>query len=249
MQQLLLNLVVNARDAMPSGGSVKLETADVALDVAGAASSGLKPGAYVSLVVTDTGHGMDAATRARIFEPFFTTKSLGEGTGLGLSVVFGIVKERWLDHPSSPSRVAARRSRSSCRRRARSSSARPEVPARAPPRAKHEDAPRRVLLVEDEEPVRKVVQRLLTRFGYTVIVADGPLAALALLDEQRGIDLVLTDLAMPGMDGRAMAKLAAERHPGLRFLFMSGYAEHAAVKGGRPRRTSTSSRSRSRPDA
>jgi PAS domain S-box-containing protein len=231
LEQLLQSLVVNAREAMPQGGKLTIETAGISLDGSAAAEAGVKPGSYVSLTVKDTGVGMDAATRARVFEPFFTTKDVGEGTGLGLAVAFGIVKECGgaISVDSEPGRGATFRvlfPTTSAPITQAPESAGPTTPAstRAP-------VARTVLVVEDDKQVRTVVQRLLSRSGYTVIVADGPHAALAILNERKGIDLVLTDLAMPGMDGRSMARIAAERHPELRFLFMSGYSEHTAIKG------------------
>jgi two-component system, cell cycle sensor histidine kinase and response regulator CckA len=226
LDQVLLNLAVNARDAMSGGGKLSIRTEDVTLDGPAADGVGVTPGRYAMLAVSDTGSGMDAATQARIFEPFFTTKEVGKGTGLGLSTVYGIVKQAGggLSVESELGKGATFRVYL------------PVVPAGV------ESIPAKpldpvkgsatVLLVEDEEQVRMVVHRLLTARGYEVVTAPSGAVALEIL-QARGasIDLLLTDIVMPGMDGRTMAVQALASRPGLRVLYMSGYTEHPTVKG------------------
>jgi PAS domain S-box-containing protein len=227
--QVLLNLAVNARDAMPDGGRLLIETADVELDdVYARGHAGLAPGPHVVLSVTDTGLGMDAETRSRVFEPFFTTKAPGKGTGLGLSMVYGFVEQSggriWVY--SEPGQGTTFKIHLPA-----AAEADPE-PARAPRAAAHAPAhagQATVLVVEDEEEVRKVVVRTLGEHGYTVLEAVNGREALAIAAERRGgIDLVLTDVVMPEMKGGELAEHLRREHPGVRLLMMSGYTEEEA---------------------
>ena len=230
IEQVIMNLAVNARDAMPNGGTIRLRTAAVELDAAAAgARPGLAPGHYVSLVVEDTGTGIDAAALPRLFEPFFTTKAPGKGTGLGLATVHGIVEQSGgaIGVESTPG-VVTRFTVLLPRRPEPAGASEPAPPAMTLPTG-HET----VLLVEDEAPVRAVVRRLLTRLGYTVREAATGREALQMVAEcDEPIDLVLTDVVMPGQNGRVLAEQLAEQRPGLRVLFMSGYTDDEIVRRG-----------------
>ena len=242
VEQILLNLAVNARDAMPQGGTLTIETASVMLDEA--ATSGrldTTPVPHVMIAVSDTGVGMDRETQARIFEPFFTTKPKGKGTGLGLSTVFGIVQQSggfvWVysepgrgttfkiyfpaipkDHaPDAPSREAADHRRAGSGR----------VNGHPPPRAT-------VLLVEDDAQVRKLTRSILERDGYTVIVAESAADALRIAAENGRIDVLCTDVVMPGMNGPELAQAIRARRPGVKVLYMSGYTGDVVVHHGVP---------------
>jgi two-component system cell cycle sensor histidine kinase/response regulator CckA len=226
LEQVLLNLAVNARDAMPKGGKLTITIRNDTLDRARAAELDMPPGQVVALSVIDTGCGMDAATRARIFDPFFTTKEVGKGTGLGLATVFGLVKQSggsiWVR--SEPGRgsefvVYFPRARAAADSRP---SQRPVVVG--------EMGSETVLVVEDDLQVQGLVCRVLAARGYRVLRADGPQQALALLKgTDETVSLLLTDIVMPQLDGRALASRAIELRPDLRVVFMSGYTEHAAV--------------------
>ncbi len=221
LEQVLMNLCVNARDAMPRGGTLTISTGQATIDEEHAARrEGMTEGPYVTLVVTDTGVGMDRATQAKIFEPFFTTKEQGRGTGLGLSTVYGIVKQSggsiWCYSEIGigttfriylpvTDEVADEQT---------------SAPTRGVPRGKET-----VLVVEDEASIRFVATRVLERSGYTVLEADSGPAALALLESHQGnLDLVLTDLVMPGMTGIELAEELKKRRPHLKILFTSGYS-------------------------
>jgi two-component system, cell cycle sensor histidine kinase and response regulator CckA len=222
--QVILNLAVNARDAMPQGGKLTVETRNVEIDVAhGRELGGLAAGSYICMSMTDTGTGMDAATKQHVFEPFFTTKPVGKGTGLGLSTVFGIVKQTGggIEIDSRPGQGSTFRIYLP---RMEGVTATAKV-AGLPPPIRGSGT---LLLVEDDEQVRGALLRLLTERGFNVIPVCGMPEALALIDgEHEPIELMVTDLVMPGGDGVTLAKEARTRLPGLRVLFMSGYTEHA----------------------
>jgi PAS domain S-box-containing protein len=229
IQQILLNLVVNARDAMPRGGVVTLETSDVMLDSAQAELKiDLKPGRYAVIAVSDTGSGMDEATRARIFEPFFTTKGAGEGTGLGLSTVFGIVQQSggsiWVYSEVGRGTTFKIYLPSTDE----SPSAAPETKA---PVATPSEAV--VLLVDDNEQLRRMAADALSRAGLTVLSAGSPGEALQMAKAYQGdIDLLLTDVLMPAMSGRELAAQLLEQRPSIAVLYMSGYTENSIVHHG-----------------
>ena len=229
IEQVVMNLVINARDAMPSGGRLTIETRNVDLDAAYTCQHpGVVPGRYVMLAVSDTGCGMDEATRGRIFEPFFTTKAPGQGTGLGLSTVYGIVAQSdgHIHVYSEPGRGSTFRAHFSAVREA--------VVAAAPvaelPPARGQET---VLLVEDDEMLRRVAREVLEAQGYTVLVASNGHEAVQAAAQHAGpIDLLLTDVVMPGMSGRVVADRFAVSRPETKVLFMSGYTDGAIAHHG-----------------
>jgi PAS domain S-box-containing protein len=229
LEQVLLNLVVNARDAMPRGGQLTVETGNVALDEAGARRRpGLRPGPYVLLAVSDTGHGMDEATRALIFEPFFTTKGPGQGTGLGLAMVYAAVQQSdgHIDVYSEPGHGSTFKIYLP-----RAAGEAPD--AQAAEELKILGGTETILLVEDEDGVRTLAAVVLRASGYTVLEAKNGLEAVELCLTHAGpIDLLLTDVVMPRMSGRQLADALAEPRPGLRAVFMSGYTDDAVVRHG-----------------
>ncbi len=234
VQQILMNLAINARDAMPQGGRLLIRTAQTSVAVANgdpqadgmeAMPANLKHHCVV-LTVSDDGAGMDEATRLRVFEPFFTTKAMGKGTGLGLATVYGIVKQSgghiWVE--SQPGHGATFHV-------ALPLAAVGEEPASLPvasPVASTDECHETVLVAEDEAPLRELVRRVLEGAGYTVLVAPDGVQGLALCESFSGpIDLLLTDVVMPGMDGRELGRRAAELRPKMGILFMSGYMDDA----------------------
>ncbi|WP_025322980.1 response regulator [Deferrisoma camini] len=235
MEQVILNLTVNARDAMPEGGVLTLETANVELDETySRAHDGLVPaGEYVMLAVSDTGEGMDEETQAHIFEPFFTTKEKGKGTGLGLSTVYGIVTQSggyvWVY--SEPGRGTTFKIYLPHAEGAPAAGV--EAPEAAPEPEAPGAEPRRsatVLVVEDDAGVRATVREALTAEGFRVLEADGSGDALLAVEHYgREIDLVLTDVVMPRMNGPALARRIRQQVPGMRVLFMTGYTGNGVV--------------------
>jgi two-component system cell cycle sensor histidine kinase/response regulator CckA len=232
MEQVVLNLVVNARDAMPQGGTLTVEMSNVELDPSQAARHpGLKTGAHVLLSVSDTGSGMDEETKARIFEPFFTTKGPGQGTGLGLSTVYGIVKqsEGIVEVKSAPG--AGTTFRIYLPMSSATDVATRSIPKNVPT-ASSLGGSQTILLVEDDEPVRSLVRTVLERNGYHVLVASDGDEALSLASRHREpIHLLLTDVVMPRMNGRELSDALALLRPGLRTVYMSGYTRGVLEPG------------------
>jgi len=222
IEQVIVNLGVNARDAMPRGGHLTIRTRNITLTDE-ALSSELVPGNYVALEVTDTGEGMDAETRARIFEPFFTTKGPGKGTGLGLATVYGIVRQ---SHGGIV--VESERGRGSTFRILLPREDGPvEVAEAAPILMPHGAGAERILVVEDEEIVRELVCEILRGHGYEVLATDRGTEAVRLVKEVRGkIDLLISDVVMPEMNGADVARCVNELAPSARVLFVSGYSEN-----------------------
>jgi PAS domain S-box-containing protein len=230
LEQVLLNLVVNARDALLMGGRITVETSNVELDEPYAARHlGVKPGPYVSLSITDTGSGMDEETKARLFDPFFTTKEAGKGTGLGLSTVYGIVKQSG-GHIVVESEIGKGTKFTIYLPRA-FAAARPSSRSHAV--SMRPGGTETILVVEDEEELRRLAKRILGRAGYVVLTAAHGDEALQIAKRHQGrIHLLLTDVVMPKMGGRVLAtRLVAER-PGLKVLFTSGYTDDAIAHHG-----------------
>jgi two-component system cell cycle sensor histidine kinase/response regulator CckA len=231
LEQVLMNLAVNARDAMPSGGTLRLRSMNVAVDAAGARGrEGLLPGEYAAIVVEDTGTGIDAKVLPQIFEPFYTTKEPGQGTGLGLATVYGIVKQSdgfvYVDSvPGKGSQFHVLLPRTE-----EAEEAAPGLPTVLP------RGNETILLVEDESVVRVAARRMLERQGYAILEASNGAEALRVAAEAdvRGarIELVLTDVVMPEQGGRALGDRLAMHWPTLRVLYMSGYTDDEILRRG-----------------
>jgi two-component system cell cycle sensor histidine kinase/response regulator CckA len=224
IEQVILNLVLNARDAMPQGGEITVATSVLEVVQPGTAGPGsIAPGRYVTLSVRDTGQGMDAAVKARMFEPFFTTKKLGKGTGLGLSTAYGIIKQSGGDiqvESASGKGTVFTISLPFAKDGAVETKAEPD------PAAVSITGGGRILLVEDDGAMRRIISRVLTGAGYTVAEAAEGGAALKLLSGSREpMALMITDLAMPGVDGITLAKEVLLKYPDMKIMCMSGYVD------------------------
>jgi PAS domain S-box-containing protein len=231
IEQVIMNLVVNARDAMPDGGRLRIETSNVELDESYAQDHAtVRPGRYVMLAVTDTGIGMSTDTVAHIFEPFYTTKGSGSGTGLGLSTVYGIVKQSggyiWVySEPGKGTTFKVYLPRVDDRVEVSSTMATPALDAR--------NGNETILLVEDEPAVRELTHMVLSGRGYSVLEALNPEDAERLADSYGSeIHLLLTDVVMPGISGRDLARKLTARRPNLRVLYMSGYTFNVIAEDG-----------------
>jgi two-component system, cell cycle sensor histidine kinase and response regulator CckA len=230
IEQVLMNLVVNARQAMPRGGKLTIETrnADIGEDYS-SLHDGVAPGPYVMFAVSDNGVGMSPQTMSRVFEPFFTTKAMGEGTGLGLSTVFGIVKQSG-GHIAVRSEAGLGTTFEVYLPRTTASVHAPEAP---PPEPEGQRGTETILVVEDEPQVRALVRGILRRQGYQVLEAASPGEALLLSEQHRGrIDLLLSDVVLPHMSGPRLADRLVALRPDLRLLFMSGYADDSMMQQG-----------------
>jgi PAS domain S-box-containing protein len=229
VEQIVVNLAVNARDAMPTGGTLTIETANVELDAQyGKSHVSLKPGSYVVLTVTDSGTGMTPQVKARLFEPFFTTKEVGKGTGLGLATVHGIVT-RGGGSVNVYSEVGHGTSFEVYFPRADFAETVVDVP---PPIVRPRTGSETVLVVEDSDGLRQLAKRMLERRGHKVLVAGNADEALRLFDANGSIDVLLTDVVMPGASGPELTKQLVERRPSLKVIYMSGYTEEAIVHHG-----------------
>jgi two-component system, cell cycle sensor histidine kinase and response regulator CckA len=230
LEQVIVNLAVNARDAMPDGGVLTLQTYGLSVeDVRRMGSDVLPIGEYTALKVTDTGSGIPSHFIGKIFEPFFTTKELGKGTGLGLSTVYGIVKQSG-GFIFAESEVGQGTEFSIYFPVHRAAPGEAEVRARGRAKPAELWGTGRILLVEDEAMVRTVAERALSRHGYTVLVAENGEAALEILAREDRFDLMISDVVMPTMDGPTMVREARKTHPDLPILFISGYAEEQLRK-------------------
>jgi len=231
LDQVVMNLAVNARDAMPEGGILTLETANLDLTEADCRINPLaEPGPYVQFRISDEGVGMDPATRDRIFEPFFTTKEPGRGTGLGLATVFGIIRQAggFISVYSEPGRGSTFKI---CLPAADADGRPLAAVAPVNPEPAHRGGT--VLVVEDAEALRQVIAGIITNMGYQVLCADSPEAALDVCGQPGlHLDLLLTDMVMPGMGGRQLYDRILETHPGLPAIFMSGYSREAIARQG-----------------
>jgi CheY-like chemotaxis protein len=230
MEQVLMNLVVNARDAMPEGGQIMIETANRELDAAYAANHiGVSAGPYIMLAVTDTGIGMDAQTLPQIFDPFFTTKEAGKGTGLGLAMVYGIVRQSegtiWVySEPGHGTTFKVL-----LPRLMDAEDVLPEVQKEPVQYAGSET----VLIVEDEAAVLDIAANILKSSGYTVLAAASGAEALAISAAYAGpIDLLLTDIIMPNMHGTTLAAALRQERPAIKVLYMSGYTSSTLMQKG-----------------
>ena len=226
LESAILNLCINARDAMPDGGQLRIVTRAVPSIPLTRADAVANPLGYVVVEVVDTGVGMDPSVKERVFEPFFTTKPLGQGTGLGLSMIYGFMQQSkgYIDIQSAPQQGTT------------IALYLPAVTANgiATDAAVDADVPKgegqQVLVVEDDDQVRFLVSFLLEELGYAVITARDATTAMPHLSPSEHIDLLISDVGLPGMNGRQLAELVRERHPTVPVLFMTGYAENAAVQ-------------------
>nr|WP_207188929.1 MULTISPECIES: ATP-binding protein [unclassified Pseudomonas] len=230
LESALLNLVLNARDAMPDGGKLLVKTSNQHLDTGFTeAHSNLQPGDYIVLSVTDTGCGMPQSTINRAFDPFFTTKPIGQGTGLGLSMIYGFSKQSG-GHVSIQSEVGKGTKVSLFLPRFSGELLQDtQVDAQHAPYARNGET---VLIVEDDPAVRVLVSAVLSELGYAFVEAGDADSAVPILDSGQRIDLLISDVGLPGMNGRQLAEIGRQYRPDLKVLFITGYAEHAAVRGG-----------------
>lgn len=230
LESALLNLVINARDAMPGGGQLLVETSNRHLDnVFTAAYGTLTPGDYVELSVSDTGCGIPENVMGRVFDPFFTTKPIGQGTGLGLSMIYGFARQS-RGHVTLHSEVGKGTTVSLFLPRfiGEITANLPADPA-LPPFA---NAGETVLIVEDDPAVRVLVSAVLKELGYAFVEASDADTAVPIIESDQRIDLMISDVGLPGMNGRQLAEIGRQIRPDLKVLFITGYAEHAAVRGG-----------------
>ncbi|MFL7963994.1 response regulator [Pseudomonas kielensis] len=230
LESALLNLVLNARDAMPNGGNLVVQTCNRHLDADFTdAYTNLEPGDYVVLSVQDTGCGMPEAVIGRAFDPFFTTKPIGQGTGLGLSMIYGFSKQS-RGHVTIDSEVDKGTTVNLYLPRFRGEEVHePQVITQHAPHAQDGET---VLIVEDDPAVRVLVSAVLSELGYAFVEAADANGAVPILQSGQRIDLLISDVGLPGMNGRQLAEIGRQVRPDLRVLFITGYAEHAAVRGG-----------------
>ncbi|WP_200956581.1 MULTISPECIES: PAS domain-containing protein [unclassified Sphingomonas] len=232
LENAILNLCINARDAMPDGGAITIETGNKWMDERTARERGLFPGQYVAICVSDTGSGIDKTILDRVFDPFFTTKPIGEGTGLGLSMVYGFARQSnghvriysEVDHGTMVCIYLPRHF---------GVEEEPEGDRTGAAALASEQANARVLVVDDEPTVRMLVVDALAELGYACLEAPDGAAGLRILEADSGIDLLITDVGLPGgLNGRQVAEAARKMQPDLKILFITGYAENAVLNHG-----------------
>ena len=230
LESALLNLVLNARDAMPNGGNLRVETTNRHLDnVFTAAYGTLTPGDYVELSISDNGCGIPESVIGRVFDPFFTTKPIGQGTGLGLSMIYGFARQ---SHGHVTIHSGLGKGTTVSLFLPRFIGEMHAVPLVDPALLPFANAGETVLLVEDDPAVRVLVCAVLKELGYGYVVAGDADTALPIIESEQRIDLLISDVGLPGMNGRQMAEIGRQLRPELKVLFITGYAEHAAVRGG-----------------
>ena len=230
LESALLNLVINARDAMPGGGKLLVDTTNRHLDSVFTAAYGtLTPGDYVELSISDTGCGIPEHLMGRVFDPFFTTKPIGQGTGLGLSMIYGFARQS-RGHVTIHSEVGKGTTVSLFLPRfvGEITAMVADNPALLP----FANAGETVLIVEDDPAVRVLVSAVLKELGYGFVEAGDADTALPIIESEQRIDLMISDVGLPGMNGRQLAEIGRQIRPDLKVLFITGYAEHAAVRGG-----------------
>ena len=228
LENALLNLSINARDAMPGGGRLTVETANVSLISATEANDGIEPGDYVLICVSDTGTGMSPEVSAKAFDPFFTTKPIGQGTGLGLSMIYGFVKQSG-GHVRIESEEGRGTTVKLYLRRALATEEIAEFIAAVPPQQGQGET---ILVVEDDATVRLLVVEVLKTLSYRYLEASDAHAAIPILASEAQIDLLITDVGLPNMNGRQLAEIARKHRPDLKVLFVTGYAQNAMLRGG-----------------
>jgi signal transduction histidine kinase/CheY-like chemotaxis protein len=230
IDQILANLCVNARGAIKSGGKVTIETDNISFDAAYCKEhAGFNPGNYVMMAVSDDGAGMDKKTLDNLFEPFFTTKDIGQGTGLGLATVYGIVKQNngFINVYSEPGEGTTFKIYLPVH-------SEPAVSKQKDFKETSQKGNETILLVEDEEAILMMTKMMLERLGYTVLTASGPNEAISIVEASdiNSIHLLMTDVVMPEMNGRDLSKKLLSMHPGLKCLFMSGYTANVIAHHG-----------------
>ena len=227
LESALLNLAINARDAMPDGGRLTIETANVQLDKAYTSlHEDVQPGEYVAVDVSDTGIGMPPQVLEKAVDPFFTTKAVGEGTGLGLSVIYGFIKQS-SGHLRIYSEVGRGTTVKLYLPRSQQNAVELKPVAVETPRGQGET----ILVVEDDATVRSIISDALKDLGYKVLTASDARFAIPLLQSKAKIDLLVSDVILPHVNGRKLAEMARVSRPTLKVLFVSGYAENALVRG------------------
>lgn len=229
LENAILNLVINARDAMPDGGQLKVETGVAELDEAYVAQKpGVKPGRYIMIAVSDTGVGMSPEVLHKVFDPFFTTKPIGQGTGLGLSMVYGFAQQS-----GGQVRIHSRLGDgTSVKLYLPVSDAGPSYSDNTPMPSIVEGTGQRILIVEDDPSVRLLVRDVLEELSYVSMEAGDASEAIPILASDVTIDLMISDVGLPGMNGRQLAEIARQHRPDLPILFVTGYAENAAIRAG-----------------